>query len=651
MKIFARALLAGLCLVLFLTTSTFAQQPGPGSRRDPQVEQEIYDRLSTVDPNAVPAFKAATAYLDEGNLDAARSAFNQALALAPGFPDALRRLSYIEEQLGDLVNAELHARQAVQTNPSPENQSALARVLVANGDKNKAQEAILLAKAAVASQPDVFYNYYVLLTAGSVADDMNVLRDASRALLKLDPVDPAGRYFSGLVAANDRKFELAEHDLLLAEEFGYPKEHIDEILNSGIYIQAAFQRTLRWGAIGVGIWLGTLLLLVLAGAILSGLTLAAIQHTLTAGEIARTGNFISRLYNWVIGLTGMLFYLSIPVMALAILALVGGLLYVFISVGTTPIQFGLFIVIAGFYTLFTIGLSFFKRSRQENPGRSLKPDESPELWQVSREVAQRMDTRPVDMIYLTPGVEIAIHQSGSLFRRLSNQGHWSLTLGLGALQGITQGQLRSLLAHEYACRGEQDHAGVDFSQWVLDSIELMDDRFIAAGLARWYNPAWWLVIFFKRIILRITSGVCRLQELRADQSSVQAYGVRNFKQGLRQLIREDLAFTIKANDEVKQAAAEQRRVHNLYDLPEIQVEQSLGNQLAQILESTVSPSASHLPLRDRLAYSEKLAAGVEGEEDSRQAWELIHNAQLLQEEMTTEFEKHIIRQPAFKLYG
>ena len=68
--------------------------------------------------------------MDSGDYQSAMSGYQQVLALAPKFPDALRRLSYKEAQLGLLDDALMYAQQAFDLDPSAINKINLAEKLV-----------------------------------------------------------------------------------------------------------------------------------------------------------------------------------------------------------------------------------------------------------------------------------------------------------------------------------------------------------------------------------------------------------------------------------------------------------------------------------------------------------------------------------------
>jgi Zn-dependent protease with chaperone function len=636
--------MATLAVLAVLASPAAAQQKKGG--RDPQAEQVIYNRLAAINPSAVATFKMATESMDAGDWQAAKVNFEQVLFLAPGFPDALRRLSYVEQRLGDLPKAELLARQALQFDPSPVNQTAVALVLVATNDKSRLGEAMTLAKAAVAAEPDVYYDYYVWMSVAVAANDYDAMRQSSRALLNLDPVDPTGHYIAGIVAAHDGRYEQAEKDLRMAEEFGYPTAAVAEQLNSGITTQANLARALRWSGIGLGIWLGGLLILYLVGLLLSRLTLKAVDREIASGSFAlsRGETFVRQIYRTVVTIASAYFYISIPILTLIITGLVGGMIYIMVSAGQIFVWLALSVLIAGIYTLVAVVRSLFVRVKNEDPGYAVTPEEMPALWDLGREVAQRMNTRPVDAIFLAPGVEIGVFERGSLWHTMvKNLGQRYLVLGMGALSGLTYSQLRAILAHEYAHFNNRDTAAGNLAPLVQRSLFTIARNLASSGLATWYNPAWWFVNIYNRIFLRITLGASRLQEILADRFAALAYGTHNLAGGLEQLIRQDLTFAFQLDAEVKQAAEQRRGLHNLYTLPPVADAVALEKALAENMSRQSSAYTSHPAPHDRLALIECIKTEKSPDDDPRPAWDLIEHAGRLQEEATTLLGKRLLK--------
>ena len=279
----------------------------------------------------------------------------------------------------------------------------------------------------------------------------------------------------------------------------------------------------------------------------------------------------------------------------------------------------------------------------EDPGHPVTPGETPALWALVGEVAQRLNTRPVDAIFLTPGVEIGVFERGSLLNKLRNRGQRYLILGMGALSGLSQGQLRAILAHEYGHFNNRDTAGGNFVSLVQRSLYSIARNLARSGLATWYNPAWWFVTIHYRIFLRITLGASRLQEILADRVAALAYGAHNLASGLEQLIRQNLTFAFQVDAEVKQAAAQQRGLQNLYALPPLEDAGALEKALAEKLSRQSSAYDSHPAPHDRLALIERIQAEDTVDDDPRPAWDLIEHAGRFQQEATALLEKKLLR--------
>jgi len=635
-------------LILFCLLATLAcaspadaghnlQPPPPG--RDPAKEQPIYDRLAKINAEAVPIFQEATRAMDAGDLAAAKRGYEQVLVLAPDFPDALRRMSYVEIRLGNVETGLQRARQAYAADNTPYNQIALAQALLATKDKSKATEALSLAKAAIKALSDDENANLILLQAGLVNDDIAVIRQASTTLVKVAPDNPNGHFFAGLIAAEDGNWEKAEQEILLSRQLGMPADLVQKALDSGIASQARLYRWLRWGAYAVVAWLGGMVVLFLLGALLSTLTLAAVrrQQDMAEFKVGAAERAVRILYAAVIALTSIYFYISIPLLILIVAAAAGGIFYIFVRIGRIPVKLALMIGLAALYTMYAVIRSVFTRVKEAEPGRPLTREEAPQLWALTEEVAQRVSTRPVDAVYVTPAAEIAVTERGSLLQKLRGIGQRCLILGLGALSDMTQGEFKAILAHEYGHFYNRDTAGGNLALQVRVSMHRMAYHLAANGLANWYNPAWLFVNGFYRIFLRITLGASRLQEILADRYAAVAYGVRNFTDGLLRIVRQSLAFDVQLGLEVEQAVSQRRLLHNLYTLPAVESgeqREKLEKSLDEVLSRPTSPYASHPAVQERIRLLQPLASTYSAWGDQETVWSLLPNADALQKEMT-----------------
>lgn len=648
------AILMSLSICLLLPLWVMAQGGGPdqpSSERNPAFEQEIHERLAAIHPDAVMPFQRATQAMDAGDLASAKRDFERVLELAPDFPDALRRLSYVVVKMGNAQLGIALARQALAVQESPYNHLALAQALLSTEGAEYSQEALIHAQAAAAALPDDIVVHTWLLSAGLVNEDVDAVRQASTTLVRIAPDFGYGHFFAGVIAAQDGKWVRAERELLRAQALGVPPEEVQQVLDSGIADQARLYRWLYGGAYTLGGWLVGMAILFPVGAVLSRWTLAAARRPQRAGEsqIGRVERWLRNVYRVVITLTSLYFYISIPFLIVIVVAAGGGLLYLFFSLGRVPVRLMVFIALAILYTLIAIVRSIFTRVRDRAPGRPLSRDEAPQLWALAEDVAQRVDTRPIDAIYVTPGSEIAVTERGDLLAKLRGSGQRCLILGLGVLQDMPQGQFRAILAHEYGHFSNQDTAGGNLARQVSASIYDMAYRLGVSGQARWYNPAWLFVNGFYRVFLRITLGSSRLQEILADRYAAQVYGVQNFIAGLTHVIRQSIAFNARLNQEVNAAIEQIRALQNLYTLAALQPdpqEAQLEQKIAAEMSRPTSPYDSHPAFQERVALLQPFVAPGDAPVDLQPTWDLLPTADALQKEMTAHVQSNLQQQYA-----
>ncbi|UUU31263.1 M48 family metallopeptidase [Streptomyces sp. CA-210063] len=83
---------------------------------------------------------------------------------------------------------------------------------------------------------------------------------------------------------------------------------------------------------------------------------------------------------------------------------------------------------------------------EELPGLPVTEADEPELWRTVRELADEVGTRAPSRIVLTADVNAAVSEDARLLGLLA--GPRRLYLGVPLLQGLTEAQLRAVLAHE-----------------------------------------------------------------------------------------------------------------------------------------------------------------------------------------------------------
>lgn len=648
-----------LCLTLILALSTVlygvtpvAAQTGSGTQRDPKEEQAILDQLAQINPQAVPIFQEATRALDSGDYVAARQGYEKVLELAPGFSPAERRLSYVETRLGNVEAAIQHARAAVAAEPSSYNESALALALLSATDVASRREGLKYARSAVEKLPDDAQANSALLLGGLYNNDVSAIRQASAKLVVVVPNEPIGHYFNGLVAADDGQWEKAEQELLLSQQLGMGAAEVQKALNDlNISQQANQARWLRAGAYATVTWIISGVLLFAVGILLSRVTMNAVRHHERTIEyrVSRAESTVRTLYRMIIGLTSAYFYVSIPFLILIVVAATLGIFYLFLAIGRIPIQLAVALGLGAIYTLIAIVRSVFTRVSDPEPGKALAREEAPQLWALTAAVAQRVDTRAVDAIYITPGTSIAVTERGGMLKKLRGAGQRCLILGLGVLPGMTQSQFEAVLAHEYGHFSNRDTAGGNVARQVQISIRHMAYRLATSGQATWYNPAWWFVNGFYRLFLRITLGATRLQEILADRYAALAYGARNFVEGLTHVMRQDLIFDWQVGREARQAQQSRSDLRNLYTLPapdSAEVQRQIEQKLAEVINRPTSPYDSHPSVKDRIELVQQISAVDSSGTNQNLIGDLLPNIEALQHEMTKTVQKNVQQRQA-----
>ena len=405
-------------------------------------------------------------------------------------------------------------------------------------------------------------------------------------------------------------------------------------------LTASQEMWLRSGLTIVGIWIGGFIVLFTLGWILSRVTLVAVGRS--QGEtIGSSERLVRSIYRGVIFLTSIYFYISIPILVLVVIGVALAVLYFLYLAITTARRVSIrgvlilgALALSMLYTVFEVVSSLFVREREIEPGRPLSKDEAPQLWALTQEVAQRVGTRPVDAIYLTPGTEIAVTERGDFMTKLRDTGQRYLILGLGVLPDMTQGQFKAILAHEYGHFSHRDTAGGDLAFLVQRSIYQMAYGLAMNGLARWYNPAWLFVNGYHRVFIRITLGASRLQEILADRYAAMAYSAQNFIDGLKHVVRQNLIFNLQFDRERKAAEVQQRKMANFYTLPPLdgEAQKTFERYFTEIMKRPTTSHDSHPALKDRIWLVENLST-PEPDNSSAMALDLLP-VESLQAEMS-----------------
>jgi Zn-dependent protease with chaperone function len=292
-----------------------------------------------------------------------------------------------------------------------------------------------------------------------------------------------------------------------------------------------------------------------------------------------------------------------------------------------------------FGSLWAIVKSLFVRVRDEDPGAKLDLSEHPRLRATLDEVADRIGTRTVDAVYVTPSAEVAVFERGGMLRQLRGHGERCLVLGAAVLDRMRVRELKAILAHEYGHFRNADTAGGGFALAVRRSLLTMAMHLARAGAASSFNPAWWFVRGFYAIFLRVSQGASRLQELLADRWAAFAYGSQAFADGLRHVIDRGVRFDAHLSATLGEIVPKKAPLGNIYSfVPASPVSPvKIDEAVATIMNRPASPSDSHPRPADRIAWITKLAAperSDSGEQNAGEAWGLFADRAEIERRMT-----------------
>jgi len=648
MKLFIRWSTAGLLLCFVFALFCVAQT----QERDLAKEEKIWQQLQKTAPKAVETFKAATAALDQNQYGEAVKLYNEVLKQSPNFEPALRRGGHALVSTGKRAEGLKMSEQALSLNRSADNLFSYALALTEPGANNyqatqaELEQAFNLSKEA--RQKDSEDPDYIMAVAqfALATNRMPEFGDASKLLSRKFPNLPATHYYAGIRLANEGDFDAAEAELKQAESLGVPRDATQEMLSAIEQAKRGSNYGLwnyfYYGAYLVGAWALGLLILFVAGKILSAKTLRSIESS-DPNDVTGGGQAgLRKIYKGVIGIAGVYYYLSQPIVMLLVVVGALGIMLFFFWIGTIPVKLVLIVAVGGAITIFYMIKSLVIRPKVEDPGRALSEDEAPQLWALARDVAAAINTRPVNEIRITHATELAVYERGSMRAKMQDQAERVLIVGVAVLNDFSQNAFRAVLAHEYGHFSNRDTAGGDIAYRVNVDILRLAESMALSGTATFYNVAFQFLRLYHFLFRRITHGATRLQEILADRVAVHQYGADAFREGLTHVIRREVEFNHIAEREINVAFTHDRALQNLYEISvqDERVKKSLEDECGEIIKRPTTEDDTHPSPEDRF----KLASRIKCKESapiSGMVWDLFRDRESLTSEMNTLLEQRL----------
>ncbi|HYL98537.1 MAG TPA: M48 family metallopeptidase, partial [Blastocatellia bacterium] len=445
-------------------------------------------------------------------------------------------------------------------------------------------------------------------------------------------------YFKAAEAAIAGKWVTAEQEIHRAEVLGLPHEVAQQFLagkavaESETETQSTVWRYAYYSLYAVAVWLAGLLLLFVSGKVLSGLTLHSIETDDPNDFGSKRHALLRKIYRVLINVGGFYYYISIPVVILLLLAVAGSVVYGSFMLGRIPIKLIAVIVIGALVTAFKMVQSLFVKLESGDPGRSIKVEEAPKLWDLARQVSGVVGTPVVDEIRMTPGTDLAVYQKSGSRRDSEDAGKKVLLVGAGILNGFSVNAFRAVLAHEYGHLSHRDTAGGEVALRVNANMRNFAIAMAQSGQAVWWNLGFWFLRIYHFIFRRLSYGATRLQEVLADRVAVLNYGAQAFEEGLRHVIRQSVEFEEAANSEIMSARQDRRTLRNLYGL-EFATSPGVEDKVLAATNRSTTQDDTHPSPADRFRYASRIVSKPVSEIEGT-VWDLFADREALTNEMS-----------------
>ena len=361
---------------------------------------------------AATAFEQGNVARAAGRLDEAAAAYRKASELARS-DHPQRRLCHLLRRSKQLEEAIAACERALALrSTSSLNKAALAAMLIERGGPADLRRALILADGAVAlapENPDVLQTWCYALIAN---DRPRLVDECIDRWLAIVPDDLTANYIAAIVAADEGHYDLARWRLEKSKVAGLSQTAYDDVTKRIDEVEeqnATFPKwahTAGWIAVWIVLgWLGVMMLILGIGIVLSRKTLRTVNATMAKGGVDGEGSAqerrLRRIYKSVLLLSGVYFYLSIPILLGGTIAAGIGATVVIWSMGYVPVKL---IAIIGFVVVVTVGAivrSLVVRADTKPPGERIDLTLHPKLRAVLDEVAAAVATRPVDVAYLS----------------------------------------------------------------------------------------------------------------------------------------------------------------------------------------------------------------------------------------------------------
>jgi Zn-dependent protease with chaperone function len=617
------------------------QQAGPAAKVPPPLDQD-----------SLAWYLLANALLNSGEAGMhavvqAEAACRQAIALDPTFARAHRQLG-VTLELQNKPGFDAAYDEARRLDPELSLASARGSVAL---KQNRLPQAAQWFQQAMADAPGSVRIARLAAMTAMQGPAPSKAQQISPILAKF-PNDGALICMHGLACAADGDFPKAQAELDRARAAGFDPstlvpEHLLKRIADGaapsllvrfLYAMLAFVAVYAIVIVGMA-FTGWILAFWTRGSGALDL-LGHASEMVEEGRVRRVSgeSMLARFYGLSLFCGLVLFYIAVPFIVAGLLAATLGLLWLIFQANRIPIKLVLIIVVCGLGMVWAVLKSLFVQLGHEPFGLQQTEEESPRLFGLAREVADRVDTRPIDDIYIAPGSGIGVFQQGRGPFGIFGVKRRILTLGLSTMHFLTMDELKSILAHEYAHFSHSDTFYSRFIHQVTLSIEqALQGIGATIGRLNYINPFYWFLYLYYRAYSLLASGFSRSREFLADRMACVLYGSDVFASALSKVAIEGDLFESTAYSNVAHLLSQDQAYVNIYQTFREFREEHLASTnrdeaFQQLLEERGSLFASHPTFRERLEAAARLPKAERP--NSTAASDLFPNLEELEQELT-----------------
>jgi Zn-dependent protease with chaperone function len=473
-----------------------------------------------------------------------------------------------------------------------------------------------------------------------------------RKLLDQFPDDGHLITMHGLALAEDKDMRGAAREFERARGRGFDPTTVlsrDTVENIEAAAAPGWVEYSLWTLAGFVVFYAVwMLLMASVGALLAGRTrgdralelLQTEDELIVGGQVARTRHEsrLSRFYVIALFASLILFYLALPFLIVGLLAGTGLLLYLIFMLGRIPIKLVILVLFVGLGGAWAVFKSIFARPGKGSFGVPKTAEQCPRIYEALAEVAQRVDTEPVNAVYLAPGSAIGVHQEGRGPFGIFGVKNRVLTLGVSTLRFLSVGELKAILAHEYAHFSHQDTFYSRFIYQVTLSIqEALQGMARTGGWVNYVNPFLWFLILYHKSYSLLSAGFSRSREFLADRMAAGLYGSDVFTSALTKVCTDGSLFEMTIYNNISQLLQEGKAFVNMYEAFRSFRDEQLNTPereelYKKLLEEKESLFASHPTFGERIEAVKQLPPARQT--DAAPALTLCENAEEIEKELT-----------------